>query len=130
MSVIKTSLLLFLVLILLFVAFLFSQFPHTKTAQAADVSGAMAMFGGRILFSVPCTCSIPPDSELITVGAPSSGDFMYTPGISRAYKNYAPFPGNWILGLASAPDECLIGVPPSCTSAGTGASIVIFGTSE
>ncbi len=84
-------------------------------------------FGGRILSVIPCTCSA---GLLLIVGPPVGGTFIYQPGASTLYKNYAPIPGHWALGTSIGKGvPCMVGIPPFCASAGSGALILKLGTS-
>ncbi|OGN00838.1 MAG: hypothetical protein A2651_03075 [Candidatus Yanofskybacteria bacterium RIFCSPHIGHO2_01_FULL_42_12] len=66
----------------------------------------------------------------ITVGPPKGGSFLYIPGISTLYMFYNLLPPSWVLGLSIGRRECLVGIPPACTSAGLGGTIIrIIGTS-
>ena len=87
-------------------------------------------FGGRITSIIPCTCSVPPTMLKITVGPPKGGSFLYIPGISTLYMFYNLLPPSWVLGLSIGRRECLVGIPPACTSVGLGGTIIrIVGTS-
>ena len=99
------------------------------TAAYAFDFGLFTPFGGRVLATIPCTCSPIIGTQIVTVGPPKGGVFLYTP-ITKAYKYYYPYVGRWILGIASnfrAP--CMMGIPPFCVAAGTYKPITMFGTS-
>jgi len=84
-------------------------------------------FGGKIITSIPCTCSV---GSWVTVAFPRPGSFIYTPGLSQIYRNYQLFrPGPWALGIASGFGTCMVGAPPYCVSIGSGPIIRKVGTS-
>lgn len=100
----------------------------SPTKSLADIGGFGMPFGGRVLSRVQCTCGV---DALLLVGSPVGGSFMLTPA-SRIYINNAPFPSNWVLGLASGFSTCFVVVPttpPSCAPVGGGSVIKIMGTS-
>lgn len=97
-------------------------------ALIADPLGSP--FGGRITSIIPCTCSVPPTMLKITVGQPRGGSFLFIPGVSTLYRNYKLLPPSWVLGTSIGRRECLVGIPPACTSAGFGGTIIrMVGTS-
>jgi len=101
------------------------QSPNNTLAQ---ISGLSTPFGGRVIMRISCTCSL---DTLLIVGLPVGGSFILSPG-SRVYRNYAPFPPNWVLGTASGFSTCFVLIPttpPSCVPAGSGPIIRIMGTS-
>lgn len=89
-------------------------------------SGALTPFGGMVMAYVVCTCS---SSILITIGPPTMGSFLVTPG-TKLYANYNFMPGHWVLGLAlPASLPCLVYAGTSCVNVGNGKPIVMMGTS-
>ncbi|OGN08676.1 MAG: hypothetical protein A3J46_01710 [Candidatus Yanofskybacteria bacterium RIFCSPHIGHO2_02_FULL_41_11] len=113
----------------LFTAILLLTIPLSVFAVAFSNPFA-SPFGGRITLVVPCTCSIPPTMLKITVGPPMGGSFLFIPKVSTLYKFYKLLPPSWTLGLSAGRRECLVGLPPACTSAGFGGTIIrMVGTS-
>ena len=88
-------------------------------------------FGGRVLFTLPCTMTsrgIP--GLYIYVGPPQGGALIYAPGFSVLHANYAPgVPGSWELGDYSPVGFCVLGVCPACTVLPAIGTISKFGTS-
>jgi len=86
-------------------------------------------FGGRVLTSVPCTCS---GNFLLTVSPPVGGQFVYFPG-TQAYSSYnlGPTSGMWALGLYTPGGACLMFVGKGCVPFGvpTGTITPTVGTS-
>jgi len=116
------------VTIILFTVLLLATVPLSVFAVVLNPLGTS--FGGRVTSIIPCTCSIPPTMLKITVGPPKGGSFLYIPGISTLYMFYNLLPPSWVLGLSIGRRECLVGIPPACTSAGLGGTIIrIIGTS-
>ncbi len=102
----------------------------TVTTAALFPNPLGSPFGGRITLILPCTCSIPPTMLKITVGPPKGGSFLYIPSISTLYQRYKLLPPSWVLGTSVGRRECLVGIPPACTSAGFGGTIIrMVGTS-
>lgn len=84
-------------------------------------------FGGRIVFTIYCTCNANPTDQYIVVGPPRGGAFMKTSG-TKVY-DYGNFSvGTWLLGLASGTGVCSIGYEPYCYEI-TGKKIKMVGTS-
>jgi hypothetical protein len=85
-------------------------------------------FGGRVLATIPCTCS--PGSALVTVGPPRGGLFMKVP-VTRTYQYYKVLPPSWVLGLASGYAACMQINPTGagCIPAGGGPIMLKVGTS-
>lgn len=94
-------------------------------------AGGAIPFGGRIIYAVACTCSVP--NWGIIVGPPAGGIFIYMPGISRLYAFYSIFrPGPWVLGTAAGGAPCMQVRGNSCVPderVPAGPVIVIVGTS-
>lgn len=89
-----------------------------------------APFGGRVLFTVLCTCGLSTGSTLVTVGPPRGGTFMKTP-LTRVFEHKSVFPPNWVLGLAAGTMTCLEGALIFfCVPIGTGKIMLIVGTSR
>lgn len=109
--------------IITFGFFLSSPFSNAL----AQIGSFGTPFGGRVLFEIPCDCNTD-FGTLLIVGPPVGGEYILSP-FSTVYKNYSPFPPNWVLGLAEGFELCLVGVPPFCTPAGGGPIIKIIGTS-
>lgn len=113
---------------MVFAAFVIAVLLVPDSAQAL---GLFTPFGGRVLATIPCTCSA---STMITVGLPRPGTFILTPA-SRIYKNYLPIPGRWVLGIATGVSPCMVliplPIPPfmTCIPMGAGGVIVRIGTS-
>lgn len=97
-------------------------FPLNNTF--ALIGGFSVPFGGIIMVQIPCTCSV---GTLLIVGPPAGGEFILTPA-SKIYRNFSPFPSNWVLGLANGIAPCLVGTPPACFPVGRGPLIRIMGT--
>ncbi len=62
-----------------------------------------ALMGGRALNIIYCECE---PCNLITLGGPRGGDFMYCPAMYRMYEHYRPYPTAWQLGVAWGYKEC------------------------
>lgn len=113
---IKNAILL-LAIILAFIPF--------KNALAAFNFG---LLGGPILVIRACTCS---GAQLLTIGPPRSGDFLFQPGISRLFSFYSIKIGSLVIGLAApTPVACKVYVGINCVSQGQGKPILIMGTSK
>jgi len=98
------------------------EFPLIAQALSFGVP-----FGGKIVTSIPCTCSV---GSWVTISFPRPGSFIYTPGLSQIYRNYNLFrPGPWAIGIASGFGTCLTGAPPACVPIGSGPIIRKVGTS-
>lgn len=120
MKYLKTNFLKILLVLLLF-TFIFSlTIPHRAYAQINNA------FGGRILFTIPCTCSL---SLLLVIGPPKGGLFLYIPFVSTLHEYYTPRAGVWALGTARGRSQCLQYVGVTCTSIGSGSIIRRIGTS-
>lgn len=85
----------------------------TSFSIKVRTSTALAGFGGKVLFVTECTCT--DGAFAITVGTPSIGTYVYTPGsvlysyynffnpgtwvVTGLYNVFTPFiPGPWVLG--------------------------------
>jgi hypothetical protein len=92
-------------------------FLSFSPAQAVNL--ASQPFGGRVIFSVPCTCGPYPGSMVNIISGPSWGGWLYAPGLSQLKENFlVNVPGVWLLGSATrVPSLCLIGFPPACIPA-------------
>jgi hypothetical protein len=92
-------------------------FLSFSSAQA--ISLVSQPFGGRVIFTVPCTCGPYPGSMVNILSGPSWGGWLYAPGISQLKKDFlVNVPGAWLLGSATrVPSICLIGFPPACIPA-------------
>lgn len=89
---------------------------------------SLVSFGGKVLTSIPCTCSAP-GTMMVTIGPPKGGTYLYIPFTSRPFPFYYPSVGRWILGnVSAAPTACMMIASP-CTSSGFYRTITIFGTS-
>ena len=75
--------------------------------------GLMTPFGGRIIFSMPCTCGY---GTLVVLGPPRGGMYIYYPGSSTLYRNYNIFhSGPAGLGMANpTTGTCLIYAGTTC----------------
>jgi hypothetical protein len=73
-------------------------------------------FGGRVLNSIPCTCS---GNFLLTVSPPVGGQFVYFPG-TQAFANFnlGPASGMWALGMYTPGGVCLQFVGKGCVPFG------------
>jgi len=77
-------------------------------------------FGGQVLSQTICL-----NGTALLVGPPSPGFYMYTPGITTLFSWFAPFVGNYLLGLASPGGFCYLGV----TGFPTTGTVIMMGTS-
>lgn len=87
---------------------------------------AQIPFGGAIVSIVPCPASA---SLWTIIGPPTPMSLMYTP-VSRSFAYGPPVhPGQWLLGLATAPAPCLIPTPVGPIPIGFGFTILFHGSS-
>jgi len=87
---------------------------------------AVVPFGGKILNVKYCTCSF---NLLLTVGPPVGGKYMFGPGSKLYAYGQVYRAGPWVLGLAGAPQVCMMVGSHGCYPAGTGLKIIQVGTS-
>jgi len=114
-----------LILVLVIAALAFVFMPQNVRAFL----GLGDPFGGMVLTNIYCTAS---HNNWIIVGPPVPRSVMLDPG-SILYRNYQPFIGHWVLGLANAFEPCLMWVctPLGCfpVPIGGGERVWIMGTS-
>jgi hypothetical protein len=94
-------------------------------SSSSFLSGAAAggAFGGRIISTIPCTCS---PGTLVLVGPPRGGYFMRMPS-TRLYSRGLVLPGRLILGMSGGYAVCLMAGDP-CSPIGSGSVIIFAGT--
>lgn len=96
---------------------------------------AILPFGGVITAAVPCDCS--GGVGLFVLGPIGAGVFLYETGISVPFPYYQFWrPGPFIVGSYVPGGVCMVGVPPLCGDAFSGAgfspgsgTIIMAGTS-
>lgn len=123
----KNVLIVFLVILglVLMVGFLPIPNQYYKKASAAFDFG---LLGGPIIAIRVCTCT---GSQLLTIGPPRSGDFLFQPGTSILFPFRSIKVGSNVIGLsAPTPIACLVYVGIKCVSQGQGKPILIIGTSK
>lgn len=85
------------------------------------------VFGGRILFAVPCTCS---GNYLLTIGLPRPATVVFQPGVSSSYLFHQFYrPGAWVLGNYSSGGSCYVYVGIACIYLPNSGTITKIGTS-
>ena len=92
----------FIALIVISALILFS-FVLTGHKNAKAQIGINDPFGGMVLSDVFCTASF---NTWIIVGPPKGGSFTWDLG-TILYREFQPFPGHWVLGLANIFEPCL-----------------------
>lgn len=123
----KNIFIIFLVILGFIIAIGFLPIPnqYSKKAIAAFNFG---LLGGPIKKIVVCTCS---GSQLLTIGPPRSGNFIFQPGTSKLFSFWSIKVGSNVIGLsAPTPIACLVYVGTGCVSQGQGKPILIIGTSK
>lgn len=86
------------------------------------------IFGGKILFAVPCTCS---GNYLLTIGPPRPATLVFQPGISVSYLFHQVYrAGAWALGNYSSGGSCLMYAGITCVSVPNNGTITKIGTSR
>lgn len=84
-------------------------------------------FGGPIIMSIPCTCSL---GQFIVLGPPSVGAYVYQPATSKTFKFGQLYrPGAFLLGNYIPGHTCLMGVTPYCYAPPAFGTITMVGTS-
>ena len=105
---------------ILFIVTSFIFWGYSAYAQSPLV------FGGLIISSVPCPCS---GSFLLTLSAPTPGQFVWHVGTPQ-YSNFQlPRAGVWTTGLYSPGGVCLAGSGCSPIGVPIGTILSIVGTS-
>ncbi len=93
---------------------------------------AAGPFGGQIQDIKHC--AVPPGAQLLKIGPPRGGNFLYVPGASLLYLYRVIRSGAWTLGLSGADAGCFILVSVrrgfSLQLVGMGATILFMGTSR
>lgn len=123
----KNIFIIILIIIGFIIAIGFLPMPnqYSKKAVAAFNFG---LLGGQIQSIRVCTCS---NSQLLTIGPPASGDFLFQFGISKLFSFYSIKIGSKVLGLAApTPIACMVYAGTGCVSQGQGKPILIIGTSR
>lgn len=116
-----------LIIIGLITAIGFLPIPNQYSKKAAAAFN-FGLLGGPIKKIVACTCS---GSQLLTIGPPRSGDFIFQPGTSRLFSFWSIKVGSNVIGLsAPTPIACMVYVGISCVNQGQGKPILIIGTSR
>lgn len=77
------------------------------------VGAAEPAFGGNIIFSLPCLCSVS-TAFIVLPKAGSPGPFNATWPTTEIKENYAIFPGNHVLGSHLPAGQCSIATPVGC----------------
>ncbi len=77
------------------------------------VGAADPAFGGNVIFSLPCLCSVS-TAFIILPKAGLPGPFNATWPTTEIKENYAIFPGNNILGSHLPAGQCSIATPVGC----------------
>ncbi|MBI2054682.1 MAG: hypothetical protein HYT39_01130 [Candidatus Sungbacteria bacterium] len=113
-------------------ALLFIPLPAGYNTAAilppAGAGFARALLGGIITNIVYCTCI---NAQLLIVGPPRAGNFLFFPGVTRLYAFGSVKIGSWVLGIASPAEQaCLVYAGVGCVSAGSGKPIIMMGTSK
>jgi hypothetical protein len=87
---------------------------------------AVNIFGGRVLFFLPCNTGI-----AVTIGPPRPGFFLYVPFLSTTYREYQVRPPSLVLGNYTPVGLCIfgLGVPPFGYTIPTQGTIKQIGTS-
>lgn len=87
-------------------------------------------FGGIVALMVPCTCSFPDGSIMMTIAGIRGGLFMLT-AKTIPFAKYTPLVGKYVLGFAfGAPMPCMVTIPNAtgCTLVGRALPAIIMGT--
>jgi hypothetical protein len=106
---------------------LFGGGGGSGSEAGASVSGGGLMpFGGPVLFSTQCTCQ---SAELLNIGPPSSGSYLYDYTSTIVYDNHNPGIGSNVLGQYSIGGICYVYVGEDCISVTADGTITQMGTS-
>ena len=105
-----------------------------KGSLGGVISGMGGPFGGKVLFSLDCSCTsfsfhgVGVKTTMITVGPPNGGTFIKIPLIGGYQKGNLSI-GHWVIGM-SGPGKvpCMVGKIPACVPAGYGNPIISVGT--
>ena len=102
------------------------------TEQSQSLLSMNTPFGGRVLFTMSCSCNTNGDSArqktLVMVGSPSNAMFIKDM-TTRVYQKNSVSMSNWVLGLAGQSEGCSQQVGYYCTQIGQGKLIKMVGTS-
>jgi len=86
---------------------------------------AQSTFGGRILWTFPCTNG----GLALVIGPPKGGLFLYQLGVADLYREYQVRIVPWVLGNYTSGGVCVVGVPPFGFTLYTKGTIHPIGTS-
>lgn len=113
-----------IILILVIIGFLPFSGKYHKALAAFD----LGLLGGTIQSIRMCTCS---GSQLLTIGPPRKGDFLFQPGVSILFSFRSIKIGSKVLGIASPVSiNCMVYVGTGCVNQGQGKPIIMIGTSK
>ncbi len=71
-------------------------------------------FGGRILFTIPCTCSFNLKLILSPASPALPDEVIFQPGASILYRYGMLVPSVWVLGRTLGASTCWVGIIPFC----------------
>lgn len=100
-------------------------------SQAIDLPASSLLIGGKIAFSMRCSCNLNPSDRWILVTGPKPGSFMKVT-TTNVYDHKNLSMGSNVVGKASSTDYtvCKIYAGTTCITFGGGPKIKMIGTSK